>query len=236
MTSRKTLAASADHAADRAIRELGGDPSKFQHAIRAFREVIEYISEDPGRQSGKPDKRPNPLEEDGINKLARKYFGDALKYSYPKESSTKPDPLVSTIVGHAFGRSEKELKAMRETHKEAMSAENNVGEYLERYINSKTQTVWSWCAGSFVDKVDFIRRGEDGCWDAVQVKNSSTSENSSSSSVRDGTDISKWHRYHSKKGTTEWSNLPVEFRNFGMSEEGFRRWVIEYLNKSTNAG
>jgi hypothetical protein len=71
---------------------------------------------------------------------------------------------------------------------------------------------------------------DDGRWDALQIKNRDNSENSSSSKVRAGTNIQKWFRSFSMTGATNWPNLPTLMQGYGLSEEGFNKYVEDYLH------
>jgi hypothetical protein len=97
-----------------------------------------------------------------------------------------------------------------------MGAENLVGDLLERYLASVLEPHgWIWCSGAMVKAVDFILppSTSGGAWRMLQVKNRDNSENSSSSAIRAGTEIEKWHRTFSK-----------------LSEENFERFVRTYLH------
>lgn len=64
----------------------------------------------------------------------------------------------------------------------------------------------------------------------LQVKNRDNSENSSSSAIRAGTEIEKWHRTFSKKAGANWSVFPDERLKTELSEENFERFVRTYLH------
>ncbi len=63
------------------------------------------------------------------------------------------------------------------------------------------------------------------------VKNLDNSENSSSSAIRNGTDIKKWFRTFSKKPGSNWEAFPDEEIKGDVSEEGFRQYVKKYLEE-----
>lgn len=74
-----------------------------------------------------------------------------------------------------------------------MSAENMNGAILEEYLASVLEEYgWLWCAGSTLRAVDFCKPGNP--YILLQVKNKYNTENSSSSAIRKGTEIQKWHR------------------------------------------
>ena len=110
-----------------------------------------------------------------------------------------------------------------------MSAENCVGQLLEKYIDSVTcSSGWVWVAGDLIKAVDFIFP-ENNSWKLLQIKNRSNSENSSSKAIRDGTKIEKWCRIKAENGMTYWDSVPESMRNLGLSEDNFRRFVVDYI-------
>ena len=56
------------------------------------------------------------------------------------------------------------------------------------------------------DKIDFFVP-ENTKTPFFQFKNRSNTENSSSSTVRQGTTIQEWHRIHAQTGATHWNDL-----------------------------
>ena len=113
-----------------------------------------------------------------------------------------------------------------------MASENIVGDILERYIASIIEPKgWIWCAGSIIKSVDFIRKNNDK-WELLQIKNRDNSENSSSKAIRDGTSIKHWFRTFSRKKQTNWENFPDP--TVTLSEAGFRRFLIDYIEKLKN--
>jgi hypothetical protein len=134
---------------------------------------------------------------------------------------TVADPAVDVIQG-AFAEL-KDLSMASEYHRISMAAENLLGELLERYIAECLEPQgWVWCAGNTVRAVDFLRQDLDV---ALQIKNRDNSENSSSSAIREGTNIQKWFRIYSKTGRTNWENFPF---GSGLSEEDFHRYIQDY--------
>lgn len=67
----------------------------------------------------------------------------------------------------------------------------------------------------------------------LQVKNRNNTENSSSSQVRNGTDIIKWHRLNANNGTKYWDSLVELTRCRTLSEERFKSF-IERVVKNNN--
>jgi hypothetical protein len=115
---------------------------------------------------------------------------------------TIPDPMIDVIISAKLP--DADLKTMRTGHRLSMSAENILGPMLEEYIHYKTLPYnWSCCWGNAIKAVDLC--SSDG--KLYQIKNRSNSENSSSSAIRDGTDIKKWFRIDARTGKTYWDDL-----------------------------
>jgi len=184
-----------------------------------------------------PELAPNPPKGSQFGsreyweKIASK-FERARSPRNPQEPSTVPDVLVSVILQEYFGFKESRLQEVVREHSLAMAAESIVGDLLERYIASKMEDFgWVWCSGEVVRKVDFLaaRSGKTNEWIPLQIKNRDNSENSSSSSVRNGTKIVKWFRTFSKTGLTNWDAFPESIKSVRLSEEDFQKFARKYL-------
>lgn len=165
--------------------------------------------------------------------IAARFVASRLPRS-PQEPSTVPDSLVSVILNEYFGVADSNLDVVAKQHSLAMAAENIVGDILERYIASVLEPHgWVWCSGEVVKKIDFLAPSlkDSGKFLGVQVKNRDNSENSSSSSVRDGTAIVKWFRTFSRTGKTNWEAFPELEPHIELSEEAFQAFARDYLEK-----
>ena len=163
-----------------------------------------------------------------------KYFAQARLPKTPTPPGTVPDEVVSTILVSYFGINPVNIENIKIEHQLSMSAENMVGDLLERYLASIMEPHgWIWCSGSMVKAVDFIRPRDQQLtsWELLQVKNRDNSENSSSSAIRNNTPIIKWHRTFSRTGKTNWSNFPDHNATNNLSEEGFKSFVVNYLTR-----
>ena len=206
--------------------------------IEGFIAVCEYLSEDDGERLSWRGEKPSLKTLLGLTKLAERYVGGYVKSDFPAVPGTVPDEMVGAVLRAAYGYSEDECDQIKIQHQDSMCAENCIGSLLERYLDSRLRDYnWGWCCGDFVKAIDFIYP-VDGCtddngravkWRALQIKNRDNSENSSSSAIRNGTRIEKWFRGFSKKGGTNWAALPDTMQGKGLSEEGFREFVGEYL-------
>ena len=92
-------------------------------------------------------------------------------------------------------------------------------------------TEWNEWQASADKAVDFIKPpiSPTADWQLLQVKNRDNSENSSSSAIRIGTKIEKWHRTFSKKAGSNWSAFPDEQLRSLLNEKGFKRFIETYL-------
>lgn len=143
-----------------------------------------------------------------------------------KEVGTVADPAVDVILTAFANITDEDVLTLgRQLHRQAMAAENLLGALLERYLARELESCgWIWCAGNTIKAVDFI--SEDFSL-ALQVKNRSNSENSSSSGIRQGTTIKKWHRVNANSGRTNWAKFPATPAE-PLSEERFHAFIHAY--------
>lgn len=186
-----------------------------------------------------PELAPKPASGDefGTENYWERLAGKFVRGRNPRaplEPSTIPDTMVSVILQEYFGLEPNSLAKVVREHSLSMAAENIVGDLLERYIASKLEAYdWVWCSGEVVKKVDFLaaRKGMTSQWVPLQIKNRDNSENSSSSSVRDGTEIIKWFRTFSRTGATNWEAFPESVANVTLTEKAFEEFARDYLQK-----
>lgn len=201
--------------------------------ITRFQTVCAFLVDNPELISWRGKAKPDPITQEGINQLASKFFLARAKKDWPGAPTTVPDEAVSIVMQSVYNYSKTDTDRIKTEHQHAMSAENIVGSLLERYIASVMEPHgWVWCAGDFVKAVDFIKyQAAEGGWQSVQVKNRDNTENSSSSAIRNGTEIEKWFRSFSKKDETNWAQFPeTEFQG-KLSEKGFREFLRNYLKR-----
>ncbi|MGB0343089.1 MAG: SinI family restriction endonuclease [Parvibaculales bacterium] len=196
--------------------------------------ILDFLSEHPAQfSSRKKNNRADPKTPEG--KAAIREIINAARERKPKPAIPKtiPDPVVGLILQEFYSVKKSEIERVETEHKYAMAAENIIGELLERYIEKKSEEAQAdWCRahGDVIKSVDFLRR-KNGSWEVLQIKNRDNSENSSSSSVRDGTDIKKWFRTFSKTGKTNWANFPDDELKNRLNESDFRDYVRDYLRE-----
>ena len=141
---------------------------------------------------------------------------------------TIPDPMIDFIIDARLPGSD--TKTMRIGHRISMSAENILGSILEEYIHSKiVKYNWSCCWGNAIRAVDACSiEGK-----LLQIKNRSNSENSSSSAIRDGTNILKWYRIEARTGKTNWDDLCRIIGNeILFSENDFKHFCINLIKNN----
>ncbi|MFH0896018.1 MAG: SinI family restriction endonuclease [Bacteroidota bacterium] len=178
----------------------------------------------------------NPVTiEEYMNKWVRAYLNGyenrpSVRTGNP--SATIPDEIVE-IISHIRlpNLSDNEVQNMSLGHSLFMTVENLIGDILEEYLSVKLKPNGWYCAwGSTIDAVDFCQR--DGT--LLQIKNSDNSENSSSSRVRQGTDIKKWHRRKSTAGLFIWEILVEMTGVLTLSEEDFRSFATDLVRNNPN--
>lgn len=168
-------------------------------------------SKNKSRKS-KKKKRIRKLKEDLelIKKFVQKYYNSYISRPSKRtmevsNKKTVPDPLMESFIKLVYPESPKEqVDSMLTFHQQAMTLETFIGHVLEEYIFETAKKYgWANCWGECIPYVDFCKK--DGS--LLQVKNSTTSENSSSSQVRNGTPIIPWFRRNSNTGKTYWPKL-----------------------------
>ena len=169
-------------------------------------------------RKSKKNKLIKKLKEDPelIKNFVRKYYNSYI--SRPSKRTvvvsnketktcqkTAPDPLMSSFIKMMNPElPQEQVDSMLTFHQQAMTLETFIGHVLEEYIfETAKKYEWANCWGECVSYVDFCKK--DGT--LLQVKNSTTSENSSSSQVRNGTPIIPWFRRNSSTGKTYWPKL-----------------------------
>ena len=198
-----------------------------------FSKVICFLAKNPEAASNLRNKNLVIGSADYIA-LAANIFSQSRTPRSPEPPTTVPDEMVSLILNQYFGKHEGDLKRIKGEHLLSMAAENMVGDLLERYLADRLEPKgWIWISGSLVKGADFLKppMGTEIKWQVLQVKNRDNSENSSSSAIREGTEIQKWFRTFSKKEGSNWAKFPDSIANdgFSVSEEGFKKFVKNYL-------
>ncbi len=204
------------------------------HLASKFAGIVDFLSAHPDAASALRGKTAPAIgSADYIHRQAEA-FVQARKARAPSPPATIPDEMVSVILVSYFKIAPDSTERVKEEHALSMAAENFIGELLERYLASVMEAHgWIWCSGAMVKAVDFIKPpsqvGDE--WRLLQVKNRDNSENSSSSAIRLGTSIEKWHRSFSKRPESNWPNFPDTTLRDTLSEENFKAFVQSYLQQ-----
>lgn len=197
-----------------------------------YAKVIRFLSSQPLAAAGiRGANAPDIGSEEYVLRQARAFAASRDPKS-PNPPSTVPDEMVSVILKEYFDIPEADLERAKHQHLLSMGAENLVGELLERYLASILEPRgWVWCSGALVKAVDFVKppESEGGRWRLLQVKNRDNSENSSSSAIRNGTEIEKWFRTFSRRSGSNWAAFPDFALQQHLSEEAFKTFAREYL-------
>jgi hypothetical protein len=150
---------------------------------------------------------------------------------FTKPSPIVPDNILEVIIGAKYTRLPKaEIGKVVAFHRIAMTAENILGSLLEEYIADRLPEGWYSCWGECIKSVDIV--SNQGVM--IQIKNRSNSENSSSSKIRAGTEIKKWHRIDANTGRTQWEKLGMIIPGIRVSEPQFHEFVKNTISTNPN--
>lgn len=199
-----------------------------------FAAVMAFLRDNPESARYRAGKNPPPFGSAEHLDIEARRFANGRVVKLPSKSKTIADEAVSKLMATHYNVQRNRLEEVSEEHRQSMAAENFIGHLLERYISTGFRdTGWVWCSGELVKSVDFIRRapGNGLVWEALQVKNRDNSENSSSSAIRKGTSIQKWHRTKSRSGKTCWESFPA-VTSQPLTEEGFFDYIDRYFDQS----
>lgn len=196
--------------------------------------IFDVIINDPDRVPGNIGGSKDD-ERSAIHKWLKKYKGGYEGRASQRISNppgTVADPIIDQIIGARLPHLTKEhLNKIAYAHRIGMSAENILGLLLEEYLSDNLKDSGWHCAwGETVRSVDFVNQNGR----LLQIKNRSNSENSSSSAVRDGTQIEKWYRIKADKIEYMWDVLNNLCKTDHLSEENFVTFVKTTL--SSNPG
>ena len=199
------------------------DGAKFVFSV-----IANDLERTPGNIGGNKDS-----ERDVIKKWLLKYQGGFDSRASKRVSNplgTVADPIVEKIIGSRLDDlTTDDLNKITFAHRLGMSAENILGLILEEYLSENLKDKRWHCAwGETVKSVDFVN--EDGS--LLQIKNRSNSENSSSSAVRDGTEIKKWYRVKADRIEYMWSQLNNICGTDRLSEDGFVSFVKSTISSN----
>ena len=193
-----------------------------------FKIILEFEKDNPGSLSYPKKAKYKRLSAEHKDLLKYKFKINRNKsFSITK---TAPDNAVYNFLKNKFNYSDEEIKLVIKYHNAAMGAENIIGHYLEEFINENlSDKDWVWCSGNVLDKIDFIQKINNKTnlkWRAFQVKNSSNTENSSSKTVRNNTQIEMWFRRVANKiDTFKWDEIQKITDCKKLTEESFLKFL-----------
>lgn len=223
-----TFIANAENIAREVMRQIN------PNLVDKYGGLVKFLARHPNAASAiRGSSSPQIGTEEYLRRQAIA-FSQARDPRAPKPPQTVPDEMVSVILVSYFGIAQADAERVKREHLLSMGAENMVGDLLERYLASVMEPDgWIWCSGAMVKAVDFIKPPEsiEVGWRLLQVKNRDNSENSSSSAIRIGTNIEKWHRTFSKKVGSNWDAFPDKTLRRNLSEEAFKTFVRNYLKE-----
>ena len=193
-----------------------------------FSEIVRLLKEQPAFRTRK--NKDAELQSAGVLLKLATSFNKGRDLKNPTVSESPHDPAMCIVAESWFSVPNSHLTQFFDYHKQAMGIENIIGAYLEAYIyESLWNEGWIWCSGSIVNKVDFIKVSNGRFEQFLQIKCRDNTENSSSLEVREGTEISKWFRFFSKTGQTNWLSFPDSKGRLQLSEEGFLKFLKKKL-------
>lgn len=193
--------------------------------------LLQFGAQHPEHLPGSRGK-PGSLEDAVyLAGYVKRYYADRDQIVTLKTSSLKPDPAVTEVL-EALADLSLSAEEIKRAHSLSMAAENLIGLLLERYIaRHLEQKGWIWCCGNTLRATDFLK-ASGSAYILLQVKNRSNSENSSSSAIRVGTVIQKWHRIDARTGLTHWDKLPDNAEGV-LTEAGFHQFIRRYVTGQT---
>jgi len=193
-----------------------------------FSAIVNDIERIPGNIGSKNDCERGAIAK-WLIRFQRGYDGRASqRVSNPP--GTVADPVIEKIIGSRLTcLTQHDLNKITYAHRLGMSAENILGLILEEFLSVHLKAHGWHCAwGETVKSVDFVH--ENGS--LLQIKNRSNSENSSSSAVRDGTQIEKWYRIKADRIEYMWDKLNTICGTSHLSETLFVAFVKETLSSN----
>jgi len=186
------------------------------------------------------NKRKNRLSpEECVEQWVKKFlhsYEERISVRTSNLPSTIPDQAVSIILSAGLHcHSMDSICQIMYAHRLGMSAENILGLLLEEFLFSVLSPKgWAFAWGETIRSVDFCDKNGF----LLQIKNRSNSENSSSSQIRIGKPISKWHRVNALNGQYEWEKLQDivghELKE-QLNEVQFQSFIIDVLGKNPGA-
>ena len=160
------------------------------------------------------------------------------KIDKPLKNYGEKDEALISRVRASTRKNEEIIQNYIEGHYLFMSAENVNGAILEEYLAEVLEPAgWQWCAGSIYRAIDFCYVTDETII-LLQVKNKYNTENSSSSAIRNGTEIQKWNRLSSPKKDEyitkpNWEALHAIVQNDSLNSKLSEEKYLEFIEKNS---
>lgn len=190
-------------------------------------------------------KQSSTDPKDYIKKWLANYTNDLItppSQRIAKLPSSAVDPALGIMVQERLHLSDDDIIEKSDAHRLFMSAENIQGSLLEEYIASIAEPQgWIWARGETLRACDFVK-SSNIITTLIQIKNRDNTENSSSSAIRNGTQIQKWFRLKSshKNGkpypSFMWDKLNeiMQLGEQATSEEDYRHFLKQVVSNNPN--
>lgn len=179
-----------------------------------------------------------------IDKWISKYIKDREneKLATPLKNYGEKDEALISRVRASTRESEEVVQNYIDGHYLFMSAENMNGAILEEYLAEVLEPAgWQWCAGSVFRAIDFCYLSNEKPI-LLQVKNKYNTENSSSSAIRNGTEIKKWNRLSRPKVATgkftpipNWDTLHEIVQNPSLNDQLTEEKYLNYIETNSTS-
>ena len=193
--------------------------------------ILEYLKKYPDHYSSRKKDKINMSSPKDIILIKEKIIEGLRKKIKIELPKTIPDPMVSEFIKEFYDHNKKDVKKIKLGHSQSMAVENYLGIFLEAYIAKEGYEFgWIQCVGDIIKATDFIKKNGNK-WIRLQVKMRSNTENSSSSKIREGTSIIKWHRINAYTGENYWGFFPDKNLKKILTENKFKKFVINYLKE-----
>ncbi len=175
-------------------------------------------------------KHYDGLTLDNIDKWLEKYlngYKNRKSVTHGNPTKTYDDSINDVIINTI--RADIDMKTINEASKLLKRSQMAIGNLLEEFLSEELASYgWYMAWGETVKSTDLVSNQNE----RLQVKNRNNTENSSSSQVRNGTEIIKWHRLNAKNGTKYWSALVELTECEALSEENFKRFIEQVVSRN----
>ncbi|WP_228481528.1 SinI family restriction endonuclease [Vibrio fluminensis] len=171
------------------------------------------------------------LKINDIDKWLGKYlngYKNRKSVTHGKPTNTFDDDINDTIIRAINPNID--MNRINEASKLLKRSQMAIGNLLEEYLAKELcNHGWYMAWGETVKSTDLVSNNNE----RLQIKNRNNTENSSSSQVRNNTDIIKWHRLNANNGDKYWSSLANLTGCNSLSEEGFKAFINQVVTNNS---